>query len=187
MIDKLSKGIDGVHLISYSNIIDERGSFSKVFSGPLLVTNFHSMEFNVKEVFLSSSKQNVIRGMHLQIEPYCSSKLVIPWSGEVLDVLIDLRFDSKTYLNIQEFRLISTDKNMLYVPKGVAHGFKVISEEATLIYLVDEIYNPTFDVSINPLFIEYDWQLKNPIISQRDRSAVGLKDFLKNKRYGECG
>jgi dTDP-4-dehydrorhamnose 3,5-epimerase-like enzyme len=125
--------------------------------------------------------------MHLQIEPYCSSKLVIPWSGEVVDVLIDLRLDSKTYLNIQEFKLISKDNKMLYVPKGVAHGFKVISEEATLIYLVDEFYNSAFDVSINPLLIDFDWQLKNPIISQRDRNAVGLKEFLKNKRNGTCG
>jgi dTDP-4-dehydrorhamnose 3,5-epimerase len=187
MMDRLSKGIDGVYLISYSSIIDERGLFSKVFSGPLLVTNFQSVEFNVKEVFLSSSKQNVIRGMHLQIEPYCSSKLVIPWSGEVLDVLIDLRSDSKTYLNIQEFRLISTDKNMLYVPKGVAHGFKVISEEATLLYLSDEIYHKEIDISINPFSLDYDWRLKNPIISQRDRNAAGLKEFLKNMRYGKCG
>jgi dTDP-4-dehydrorhamnose 3,5-epimerase len=186
MIDKISKGIDGVYLLSYSNIIDERGSFSKLFSGPLLFTKHKSIEFDVKEVFISVSKRDVIRGMHLQIEPYCSSKLVIPWNGEVVDVLIDLRSDSKTYLNIQDFRLISTDKKMLYVPKGVAHGFKVISEGATLIYLVDEIYNSTFDVSINPLLIDYDWKLKNPIISQKDGNSVGLKDFLKIKRYGKC-
>jgi dTDP-4-dehydrorhamnose 3,5-epimerase len=180
MMDKLSKGIDGVYLISYSNIIDERGSFSQVFSGPLLVTKHQSIEFNVKEVFISVSKQNVIRGMHLQIEPYCSSKLVIPWSGEVVDVLIDLRSDSKTYLNIQEFRLISTDKNMLYVPKGVAHGFKVISEEATLIYLSDEIHHKELDISINPFSLDYDWKTTIPIISKRDLNGISLEFFISN-------
>ena len=176
-------GIDGVHLLPYFHSIDERGSFSKLFSGNVVLIDANTLYFSIKEVLVSSSKKNVIRGMHLQIEPYASNKIVIPFNGEVLDVLLDLRADSKTFLNVQEFRLISTNKEMLYIPKGVAHGFKVLSKEATLIYLLDSVYNSQSDTSINPLSLNYDWELDYPIISNKDKNAIDLSEFIDNQRY----
>jgi dTDP-4-dehydrorhamnose 3,5-epimerase-like enzyme len=67
---------------------------------------------------------------------------------------------------------------MLYVPRGVAHGFRVLSSQATILYLVDQIYNAEFDFSINPLSIGYDWGLSNPILSLRDKQGIELENYI---------
>jgi dTDP-4-dehydrorhamnose 3,5-epimerase/CDP-3, 6-dideoxy-D-glycero-D-glycero-4-hexulose-5-epimerase len=178
---KKSDRIDGVFLVPYFHDMDQRGSFSKFFSDNKIYIDSTGIDFTVKEVFVSNSKQNVIRGMHIQVEPFASSKIVIPLIGEVLDVLIDLRIHSRSYLNVQEIKLVSSQRKMLYVPKGVAHGFKVISNEATLLYLMDKTYHKNFDKSIMPFSFQYDWELADPIISQRDKNGIHHQDFISKE------
>jgi dTDP-4-dehydrorhamnose 3,5-epimerase len=176
--------IEGVFLKKYFHSIDERGSISKFFSGDKIATKFHNIDFKIEEVLVTKSSYNVIRGMHLQTEPYASNKIIFIYEGEIIDVLIDLRTDSISFLHIQEVKLTSKDRKMLYVPKGVAHGFKVISDEAILFYLVDNKYYKESDVSIMPFSINYDWKAENPIISKRDQAGIILEDFINGDFNG---
>jgi dTDP-4-dehydrorhamnose 3,5-epimerase len=183
MDTRITTWIEGVHLIPYfsSTKLDDRGSFTKFISMGISILNSQNLDFNVKELFSTTSYRDVIRGMHLQQEPMASNKLVIPFAGDIVDVLIDLRPYSRTYSKIQEFQLSSNKQHMLFVPKGVAHGFKVVSKAATLIYVTDQVFDVNLDLSINPLSISYDWQIKSPIISQKDKNAITLEAFLNAK------
>lgn len=129
----------------------------------------------------SKSKKGVIRGLHFQSPPHAQIKLVRCVFGKILDVAVDLRKNSKTYGNTFSIELSSENNKQLFIPKGFAHGFQVISEEAIVNYKVDEYYNPDFDSGIiwndKDLSIDWNFNLK-PILSFKD---LKLKSFKKLK------
>lgn len=154
---------------------DARGTFVKTFHQPVfakcgLVTTF-------TEEYYSMSGKGVLRGMHFQTPPHGHTKLVFCVSGAVIDALVDLRVGSPTYGQFELFQLNSKTANMLYIPEGIAHGFYVLSDEATMMYKVTTVYSPEHDCGILWNSMGIPWPDKQPLISTRDSTFSTLADF----------
>ena len=126
----------------------------------------------------SKSSKGVLRGLHFQKPPFQQAKLVRCIDGEVLDVAVDIRKHSKTYGMHVAVLLSGENKRQLFVPRGFAHGFLVLSETAIFSYKVDNIYAPDHDAGIiwNDPDLNIDWGLNenNLIISEKDRKLLRL-------------
>ena len=154
---------------------DARGRFVKVF---------HQDEFTklgletlFAEEYYSQSNRGVIRGMHFQTPPFDHVKVVYCVQGEVQDVVLDLRKGSPTYGQSAAIKLSAQQGNFIYIPKGLAHGFCVTSETATLVYKVSSVYNPKNDSGVLWNSFGFKWPISNPIISERDASFNPLNQF----------
>ena len=154
---------------------DMRGSFTKVYHEGAFRELGLTTEF--REEYFSVSKRNVLRGLHFQLPPADHEKLVWCMSGEVLDVVLDLRRASATYGEHRCFTLTGGSGAMLYIPRGMAHGFLTRSEEAVMVYKVTSVYAPDFDAGIRWDTAGIDWGIAAPLLSERDRSFAALADF----------
>ena len=155
-------------------LFDQRGSFEKVLDANLSEIK----KFTVRDIFITKSVPRVIRGMHLQVGNYSNNRIINVCSGEVLDILVDLRPDSKQYLQVTSFTLGSqAENNTIFVPAGIAHGFLTI-HEAKVLYLSDKQHHAAFDKGFNPLTFGHDWQIIDPIMSDRDKALPSLEEFL---------
>ena len=128
----------------------------------------------------SKSNKGVIRGLHFQAPPFEQTKLVRCISGNILDVALDLRTSSKTYGKFFSIELSSENNKQLFVPKGFAHGFQVLSETAIVNYKVDNFYNPKSDSGIiwNDKDLSIDWNLDlKPILSKKDLKLISFKEL----------
>jgi len=155
---------------------DDRGFFYESY-------NKKKLDKNIKIVFVqdneSKSIKGVIRGLHFQAPPFEQTKLVRCVSGNILDVAVDLRTNSKTYGKSFSIELSSINNKQLFIPKGFAHGFQVLSNEAIVNYKVDEHYNSDTDSGIiwNDKDLSIDWNLDiKPILSNKDLKL----DLFKN-------
>ncbi len=166
-------------LIHAFNPIDNRGQFVKVFSYQTYLKN--KVNFNIEEVYYSISNKNVIRGMHFQLPPKEHDKIVFVSQGEITDVCVDLRKSSNTYGEAFSVELSSENNIGIFIPKGFAHGFKVNSDTAIVHYLQSSIYSNENDFGILWNSIPYDWNIGNPIISDRDKSFIPLKEYINSK------
>jgi dTDP-4-dehydrorhamnose 3,5-epimerase len=165
--------------------IDARGSFYETFRQQAW-EEITGRPLNFLQDNESTSSYGVLRGLHFQTAPYVQAKLVRVVMGKILDVVVDLRKDSATLGQHVKIELSSENKKQVFIPKGFAHGFIVLSESATVAYKVDQYYNPDAEEGIrfdDPI-LNIDWGLsKNDIqISSRDKQWGGLKEFetLKN-------
>jgi dTDP-4-dehydrorhamnose 3,5-epimerase len=185
MIQKL-KGceLEGVYEIFPKVFTDQRGSFVKTFHDEEFTS--YGLETNFKEQYYSNSKKGVFRGLHFQIPPYDHVKLVYCVSGSVDDVVLDIRKGSPTYGKYKIFNLSSEKGNMVYIPKGFAHGFFVTAEEALLIYNVTTVYSPGHDTGINLESVDIPLPSKNLLVSERDKHLVNLKNFDSPFIYQEA-
>ena len=155
---------------------DERGYFFESYNKKEL------KNINVDSDFVqdneSSSSYGVLRGLHFQEEPFDQAKLIRCLKGEVLDVVVDLRKKSSTYLKHFSIKLSDVNKYQLYIPKGFAHGFVVLSKNATFSYKVDNYYSPNHERGIiwNDSSLNIDWKVpKNKIIiSDKDQKLPSL-------------
>ena len=127
---------------------DERGYFYEGFNKRMLKETL-DLEFDIVQINQSKSCRNVLRGLHFQLPPFEQAKLVSVIEGEVLDVAVDLRKDSKTYGQYEAVILSSSNHRHFYIPRGFAHGFLVLSSEAKFMYGVDNIYSPEHDSGIS--------------------------------------
>ncbi|MFI0492194.1 dTDP-4-dehydrorhamnose 3,5-epimerase [Flavobacterium sp.] len=149
---------------------DERGYFFEAYNQAKFNTN--GIKYQFIQDNQSFSKRGVIRGLHLQINPYAQAKLVRVLEGEILDVAVDLRKNSPTYGQHVSVVLSASNKKQLMVPHGFAHGFSVLSETASVLYKVDQLYHKESERGIryDDPTLEIDWQL-NPdevIVSEKD-------------------
>tara|TARA_Y200000002_G_C22576617_1_gene618984 strand:+ start:351 stop:884 length:534 start_codon:yes stop_codon:yes gene_type:complete len=152
---------------------DNRGKFCKLFQESWL----KNIDFTPKEFYFSSSRENVLRGFHLQINNSMQGKIVSCFSGKVLDVLIDLRAGKKFGCVYSTF-LDSGNNDTIFIPKGYGHAFLNLNkEEAVLLYLVSSEYSPNEDTGILWNSVNFDWPIKNPLISKRDSGLIDLKKF----------
>ncbi len=135
----------------------------------------------------SKSVYGTIRGLHYQLEPYAQSKLIRVLEGEILDVVIDIREKSPTFGKHFSIELSSSNKQQLFVPKGFAHGFSVLSETATVLYKTDQYYNPESErgINFNDPFLEIDWKIdtNKTIVSSKDKVLPSFKESEKNFKY----
>jgi len=129
----------------------------------------------------SKSSKGVLRGLHFQKPPFQQAKLVRCIEGEVLDVAVDIRKNSKTYGKHVAVLLSGENKRQLFVPKGFAHGFLVLSDSATFAYKVDNTYNPDFDAGIQwkdkELNIQWGMEDSEVIISEKDAELPFFSKF----------
>jgi dTDP-4-dehydrorhamnose 3,5-epimerase len=154
---------------------DERGFFYESY-------NKNNLDKVINVVFVqdneSKSYKGVVRGLHFQRPPFEQAKLVRCVSGKIFDVAVDLRKNSKTYGNFFSIELSSENNKQLFVPKGFAHGFQVLSETAIVNYKVDSFYNPKSESGIiwNDRDLSIDWNLDiKPILSLKDLELISFK------------
>ncbi|MGL5786281.1 MAG: dTDP-4-dehydrorhamnose 3,5-epimerase [Bacteroidales bacterium] len=170
--------IEGVVIIEPRIFGDKRGYFFESFS---------QKEFDEKvcrTVFIqdneSRSSYGVLRGLHFQKPPFCQSKLVRVVKGKVLDVAVDLRKGSATFGQYISVELSAENKRQVFIPRGFAHGFVVLSDDAVFQYKCDNYYAPEHESSVawNDATIGIDWRI-NPAditLSAKDQTAPELKD-----------
>ncbi len=150
---------------------DNRGELVKPFSVSFMPEGVNT---DFKETWFTKSKRNVIRGMHLQVEPAACEKLVSAIVGTVQDVLLDLRTDSATYGETYSVELNGEDTKAIYIPKGIAHGYRVL-EDSVVMYMATEINVSKYDVGIRWDSFGYDWGIDNPILSDKDANLPLFK------------
>jgi dTDP-4-dehydrorhamnose 3,5-epimerase len=154
---------------------DERGFFYESYNKNNLDIDIDFVQDNE-----SKSYKGVIRGLHFQAPPFEQTKLVRCVSGNILDVAVDLRTNSKTYGMSFSIELSSDNKKQLLIPKGFAHGFQILSETAIVNYKVDNYYNPKSDSGLiwNDKDLSIDWNLDlKPILSVKDLKLISFKDL----------
>ena len=158
---------------------DERGYFSETFRQDKLDA-FLGFNINFCQDNESKSSFGVLRGLHYQLAPHAQTKLVRVISGTVLDVAVDIRKGSPTFGQHVAVELSAENKKQLLIPRGFAHGFVVLSKEATFAYKVDNYYSPECDrgIAFNDQSIAIDWQLKtNDLqLSVKDTQQPLFKD-----------
>jgi dTDP-4-dehydrorhamnose 3,5-epimerase len=168
--------ISDVYVIKPNVLSDPRGSFIKLFHEETF--KIKGLQYSYKESYYSLSAKDVIRGMHLQIPPYEYAKLVYVTNGEILDVILDLRKTSKTFKKFISIDLSDENRFAVYVPEGCAHGFGVLSDNATVVYMQTSVYSPVHDTGIRWDSFGMDWGIDNPIVSLRDKNLILLEDFI---------
>lgn len=171
--------IEGLVIIEPRVFGDARGYFMETFQKNTFNSNVTETEFIQDNE--SKSSKGVLRGLHFQLPPYQQAKLVRVIEGEVLDVAVDLRKDSKTYGQHYSILLSGENKKQFFVPRGFAHGFVVLSETAIFSYKVDNLYAPTHDSGImwNDETLNIDWNIDIALIqlSEKDKNLSSFKDF----------
>lgn len=168
MKDK-QKLLKGLKLFSRIKFNDQRGSLSEI--------HINKLNIDLKYCILSKSKKNVIRGFHFQKKKPIS-QLVTCIEGSILDVVVDIRKNSLTFGKFQSFVISEKNKLSLFMPKGFAHGYLTLSDQSTIIYLNSQKYIKQKDSGFiwNDKFINFNWKIKKPIISKKDKN---LKSFKK--------
>jgi len=158
---------------------DSRGFFFEAYNQAKF--NKNGIEYQFIQDNQSFSKRGVIRGLHLQINPFAQAKLVRVLEGEILDVAVDLRKNSPTYG--QHFSVVLSDANkkQLMVPHGFAHGFSVLSETASVLYKVDQVYHKESErgIRFDDPTLAIDWQLDSNeiIVSEKDLILPSFNDI----------
>lgn len=176
--------IGGVFLIKSQVFFDERGFFMESYS---------QKEFEmagIKAIFVQdnhsfSAEKGVLRGLHFQRPPFAQAKLVRVVKGRVWDVVVDLQKDSPTFGQWEGFELSEENKEMLFVPRGLAHGFCVLEENTHFLYKTDNYYSAESDGGIlwNDQDLKITWPTGNPILSEKDQNQPTWKEFLKNNPF----
>ena len=178
-MEAIKTNIDGVFIIEPRVFNDARGYFFESYS---------ERDFNaqVREIHFvqdneSKSSYGVMRGLHFQHPPFTQSKLVRCVKGAVLDVAVDIRKGSPTYGQHVAVELTEDNHRQFFVPRGFAHGFSVLSEEAVFQYKCDNFYHPEADggISILDTSLGIDWRIPTDkaILSEKDTKHPLLADF----------
>jgi dTDP-4-dehydrorhamnose 3,5-epimerase len=164
----------GVLLLENFVSHDKRGTFVKTFHANSFGADNLAIDF--RESYYSVSHKDVIRGMHFQRPPHEHDKLVYVTQGRILDVIVDLRPDSPSYLQHVAIQL-NEHASSVYIPRGCAHGFLTLSDTATVIYNVTSVYEPSADAGIRWDSIGFNWPTRTPIVSDRDAAFSALADY----------
>jgi dTDP-4-dehydrorhamnose 3,5-epimerase len=176
--------LEGAYLIIPRVFKDERGLFLETYSRKEFEQAGIVTEF-VQDNHSMSGKKGVLRGLHFQLPPASQAKLVRVTKGSVYDVIVDLRKNSETFGRWQGFELSSKNFNMLFIPKGFAHGFCTLEENTEFQYKCDDFYVPESDSGLlwNDSDLKIDWPIKNPILSEKDKKQQTFKNFSENNLF----
>lgn len=176
MVESIEKTfIEGLYIVHGLNFPDERGALIKPFS-KLFFGGISDINLDFKETWFTKSHQHVIRAMHLQVGDFACEKLVSVIQGSILDVVLDIRRNSPTYGNVFDIELNDNDPIGLYIPKGCAHGYKVLKDNSITMYMATAVNSPKDDVGIRWDSFGYNWNIEKPILSERDKN---LPTFVK--------
>jgi dTDP-4-dehydrorhamnose 3,5-epimerase len=178
---KIPTSLPGMFILEPRVFGDDRGFFLESYNDKVMA------EIGVTEKFVqdnhSCSQRNVLRGLHYQVQPP-QGKLVRVVEGEILDVAVDLRRSSPTFRGWQAVRLSGENKRMLWIPGGFAHGFRVTSEKAHVLYKATDYYAPSRERTLawDDPDLKIDWEFDSgpnglaPVISEKDKTGTALCD-----------
>ena len=181
MIFKQTK-LEGCFIIEPKIINDDRGYFMESFNEKTFQIGV-GQEVHFVQDNQSFSTKGVLRGLHYQVGEHAQAKLVWVLQGEVLDVAVDIRPDSKTYGQYEAVKLSAENQTQFFVPRGFAHGFLVLSETATFFYKCDNFYNKESEGGLmyNDPNLNIDWQFPtiDLLISDKDLVQPNLENARK--------
>ncbi len=177
----INTSIEGVFIIEPRVFGDNRGYFFESFNAKVFADKT-GLDINFVQDNESKSHYGVLRGLHFQLPPYTQSKLVRVVSGRVVDVVVDIRKGSPTYGKYEMCELTENNHRQFFVPKGMAHGFVVLSNEAVFQYKCDEFYHPEAEGALawdDPdIAISWPIPLNDVILSEKDKHHPMLKHFV---------
>ncbi len=171
--------IEGLLVLEPQVFRDSRGYFVETYNEQ------RYREAGIEAQFVqdnqSCSSYGVVRGLHFQFPPYSQAKLVCCTVGRVLDVAVDLRKDSPTFGQWYSVELSEANKRQFFIPRGFAHGFSVLSEQAIFTYKCDNLYHPEADggILLSDPDLKIDWQVpvEQRIISEKDKKHPKMEEF----------
>lgn len=178
----IETGLQGLLIIQPAIFNDSRGYFFESFNQ----NRFRNagITFIPVQDNESRSSKGVIRGLHYQLNPHAQAKLIRVVEGNIFDVALDLRKDSPTFGKWFGVELDSETKKQLFVPRGFAHGFSVLSDVAVIQYKCDNTYDPAFErgINLNDPFLKIDWKTRDSgsIISEKDMKNPGFREADMN-------
>ena len=179
----LSTEFTGLKVVQLKIYHDNRGFFVERFNKKLFQDLGLPVDYFQDNHSLSAP--NVIRGLHFQNNP-SQAKLVGCLRGKILDVAVDIRQDSSTFGKYFSIELSGENGKLLFIPEGFAHGFAVLGNEpADVMYKVDNQFSKEGDggIRFNDPDLKIDWQIANPIISDKDKNLPLFADYLKNPKF----
>lgn len=171
----LATKIPDVKIIEPDVFGDHRGYFMETWS----VNKYEALNFvPVQDNESFTAKKGTLRGLHCQLNPMSQAKIVRVTKGAVMDVAVDMREGSPTYLQWVSAELSEENKRQLFIPRGFLHGFLTLTDDVQFCYKVDNLYSKECDRSVrfDDPAIGVEWGIENPILSQKDETAPLLKD-----------
>jgi dTDP-4-dehydrorhamnose 3,5-epimerase len=180
----LPRKLPGVFEIQLSPIQDERGFFMRSFDASLFRQAGLEREW-AQENHSRSERAGIIRGLHFQFPPFAETKLVRCVRGEVFDAFVELRKGSPTFGQWDGLVLSETNKKMIFIPRGFAHGFCTLSEQSEVLYKVDNVYSRDNEGGLlwNDPDIGIEWPLQGePILSEKDGRNRNLRQFIETHK-----
>ena len=160
---------------------DERGFFFESYSKDVFIKKLN-IKFDSVQDNHSMSNKNVVRGLHFQKYPYSQQKLVRCIKGRVLEVVVDIQENSKTFLKYCFLTLDEFKKNQIFIPNGYAHGFLSLNENTEILYKTDNIYSPENQITLKwddpTVNIQWPIDKNSAIISDRDKKAISFKNYF---------
>ncbi len=169
--------LQGVYVIKIEKLEDERGFFARTWDKEFFKSN--GLNTDLVQCNISfNKKKGTVRGLHYQIPPYEEAKLVRCTHGKVFEVMIDLRKNSKTFLQWDSVELDSKDYKMLFVPEGFALGLQTLEDNTEVHYQMSQSYNPKYSKGIiwNDKTLKIDWPLNPSVISENDANLKTLQN-----------
>ena len=178
----LETDIPDVLLLKPEVYRDDRGFFLETYREEHLAARGFDVHFVQDN--LSKSQQGTVRGLHYQIEQQ-QDKLLMVMQGAILDVAVDLREGSPTFGQHVAMELSAENKHQMFIPRGFAHGFSVLSESALVYYKCSDYYYPEGERGLhwNDPELKIDWRVSNPIISEKDQNQPLLKDISRDDLF----
>jgi dTDP-4-dehydrorhamnose 3,5-epimerase len=181
----LETGFKGLKVFEPKILRDARGYFFESFNKKTFEDAGIDVEFVQDNE--SKSQRGVLRGLHYQLNPMAQAKLVSVVQGEVLDVVVDIRKGSPTFGKYYSLLLTAEKRNQLFIPRGFAHGFSVISETCIFQYKCDNYYSKESEggISYKDAALNIDWgiDLNEAVVSEKDQNLPLLKNCLNNFEY----
>lgn len=172
--------LEGCFVLEPKVFTDLRGTFIETFIQKNFI-ELTGLDINFVQNNQSTSSYGVLRGLHLQMGDAGQAKLVRVVKGEVLDVVVDLRLNSKTFGQHFKITLSAINNKQLFIPRGFAHGFVSLAEDSVFVYKCDNYYNPEAEAGIqfNDETLKIDWQLPTHslIVSEKDLALPSFKEF----------
>lgn len=176
--------LPGVRQIKRHVVDDERGTFERLFDEPNMLPP--SVGKSIKQVNRTITKRSgTVRGMHLQLKPACETKIVACISGQVFDVVVDLRSESPAFGRWWGTTLSGFSGWSIIIPPGCAHGLQVMKPDTQMLYMHDAPYSPDAEAGLNPLSAELkiEWPLPVTGISERDRLETRSIEFFRSQQW----
>ncbi|MCX6302015.1 MAG: dTDP-4-dehydrorhamnose 3,5-epimerase [Bacteroidia bacterium] len=175
-------GFEGLYIIEPTVYSDKRGYFFESYNHETFLKA--GISFTPVQDNESRSSKGVIRGLHYQLKPHDQAKLIRVVTGRIFDVALDLRRDKPTYGKWFGVELDSESKRQLFIPRGFAHGFSVLSDIALIQYKVDNVYNKLAErgILLSDPYLEIEWRTGDivPVISEKDQNNPAFKKADNN-------